>query len=163
MRALQGGGADATSLASRVGPAAAVAAAVIVLDQTTKTYAEHHFAVHPVALGPVQLVYLLNSGVAFSLGAGNPLVSGILAAAVAAILAAWGLSRSSRLARLAAGMVVGGAVSNLLDRVVRHHHGAVIDWIRLPLWPVFNLADASITLGIALIVVAELRAGRARG
>lgn len=145
---------------SRIGALAVVAAVVTLVDQATKTLAERRFQLHPVALGPVHLVYVLNSGVAFSIGIGHPLVAGVMAAVVAALLAAWGMTRPARVSRFAAGLVVGGALSNLLDRLVRDHHGAVIDWIQLPFWPVFNVADAAITVGIVAIILAEVRVPR---
>ncbi len=135
--------------------------AVVAVDQATKTYAERHFALHPVVVGPIRFVEVRNSGVAFSLGVGHPLLVGVVATLVGAAVALWGLRRPSRLSRAAASLVVAGAVSNLLDRVVRHNRGAVIDWIQLPYWPVFNLADAAVTVGIVLLVVAELRGSRA--
>ena len=51
------------------------------------------------------------------------------------------------------GLLLGGAAGNLTDRLVRHHHGAVIDFIDLKWWPVFNVADASIVCGAILLLV----------
>jgi signal peptidase II len=56
------------------------------------------------------------------------------------------------------GLLLGGAVGNLTDRLVRHHHGAVIDFIDFRWWPVFNLADASITVGALLLALVLFRA-----
>jgi signal peptidase II len=53
------------------------------------------------------------------------------------------------------GLIIGGALGNLVDRLVRHHAGAVIDFVDLRWWPVFNVADAAITVGV---VVAVMRA-----
>jgi signal peptidase II len=52
------------------------------------------------------------------------------------------------------GLLLGGACGNLVDRLVRHHHGAVIDFIDLRWWPVFNVADACITVGALMLVLA---------
>ena len=52
------------------------------------------------------------------------------------------------------GLLLGGAVGNLVDRLIRHNHSSVIDFIDLRWWPVFNLADASITVGALLLVLA---------
>jgi signal peptidase II len=54
------------------------------------------------------------------------------------------------------GLLLGGAVGNLVDRLIRHHHGAVIDFVDLRWWPVFNVADASITIGAILLVLSGL-------
>jgi signal peptidase II len=56
------------------------------------------------------------------------------------------------------GLLLGGAVGNLADRLIRDHHGAVIDFIDLQWWPVFNIADASITIGAILLVFGGLLA-----
>ena len=61
-------------------------------------------------------------------------------------------------AALAMGLLLGGAVGNLADRLVRHHHGAVIDFIDLHWWPVFNVADAAITVGALLLALVLFRA-----
>jgi signal peptidase II len=56
------------------------------------------------------------------------------------------------------GALLGGALGNLADRLIRHHHGAVIDFIDLRWWPVFNVADAAITVGAALLALVLFRA-----
>lgn len=157
---MQGGGADAPSLRGRILLTTCVAGAVVIADQVTKTIAEDHFATHPVSIGPIHLVEVLNTGVAFSLGVGHPVVAGVVATVVAVAIGAWGLTRRFVASQIAASLVVGGAISNLADRVVRHHHGAVIDWIQLPLWPVFNLADAAITVGVVVLALSEVRGHR---
>lgn len=130
---------------------------MVAVDQVTKTIAEDHFAAHPVSFGPIHLVEVLNSGVAFSLGVGHPVIAGVIATVVGVGIGAWGLTRRFVASRVAAALVVGGAIANLADRVLRDHHGAVIDWIQLPLWPVFNLADAAITVGVLLLAASEVR------
>lgn len=142
--------------------AVAVAVMVVVADQLTKTWALHHLADGRVihVLGPTNLVLTFNRGAAFSLGSGlGPLIEVVAIAVLVGVL--YG---SRRLARgrigpalaVGLGLVSGGAVSNLVDRAVRHHHGGVVDFVQLVgWWPVFNVADASITVG-ALIVAARL-------
>jgi len=67
--------------------------------------------------------------------------------------------RSTALA-VALGLVVGGALGNLTDRVVRHHGGAVVDFIALHFWPTFNVADSCIVVGGILAALLLWRAGR---
>jgi signal peptidase II len=136
----------------------AVAAVVIALDQLTKSLALSHLRVGVPrhVFGPVNLLLTFNQGAAFSLGAGvAPLVEAVAVALVVGVVLA-----SGRLARrgtnltvtVGLGLLSGGAVSNLADRFVRHHHGAVVDFVQLvSWWPIFNLADACITVGAVLV------------
>jgi signal peptidase II len=135
--------------------AAATFAAVVGLDQLTKTLAERRLARGPVHLiGPVRLVLSYNTGAAFGLGKGAAPV--LVAGGVVVVLFVVGSVARSRntLAIVATSLVVGGAAGNLTDRLVRHNGGAVIDFVDLRFWPVFNLADASIVCGAVLLVIA---------
>ncbi len=148
----------------------AIAAAGVVADQWTKSWAQDSLAVWPHrrhVIGPVYLQLTYNRGAAFSFGAGAAPVI----VAVAAVLAVTVIAVSGRLARggggrtmlVALGLVSGGALSNLADRFVRHHHGAVVDFVQLvSWWPVFNVADACITIGAvcaAVVLVFTVPAG----
>ena len=140
----------------------ATAAAVVAIDQLTKTW-----ALDALADGPVDVVWTLrfnlsfNSGAAFGLGRGvAPL---LIVAGVVVLIVLIGASRSTAptvASAVALGLVVGGAAGNLADRLLRGHGGAVVDFIDLQWWPVFNVADAAITCGAALLVVAGARAER---
>ena len=55
------------------------------------------------------------------------------------------------------GLVLGGAVGNLADRLVRGHHGDVVDFVTLTHWPTFNVADSAITVGVVLLLVLQFR------
>ncbi len=139
----------------------AVVAAVILIDQATKSWAQEALRSGPVpVVGPLRLELFYNSGFAFSLGAGHPLVVGIASLLIAGGLGVYALRARTLLAQVAASMVVGGALSNLCDRIFRDNHGAVIDFISLPFWPVFNLADTAITVGALLLALAGLRESR---
>jgi signal peptidase II len=133
-----------------------LAAVVAVVDQVTKTWALHH-TVEPIHIvGSLQLALTFNSGAAFGLGRGVTPV--LIGGAIVLVVVLLGLGRAasrtaSRSAALAMGLLLGGACGNLVDRVVRHHHGAVIDFIDLRWWPVFNVADSCITIGALLLVV----------
>ena len=139
--------------------AAGTAVAVVALDQVTKSW-----ALRSLADGPVHLVWTLhlnltfNSGAAFGLGRG--LAPLLIAAALVLVALLVGMGRSgppTPLAAFALGLVLGGAAGNLADRLLRDHGGAVVDFIDLQWWPVFNLADAAISCGAVLLVLAGRR------
>jgi signal peptidase II len=104
----------------------------------------------------IELVNTRNRGVAFGFLPGSHLLVTVLIGVALLVLLVYFARHSTRpLIWLPVGMLVGGALGNILDRV---RHGSVTDFVKLPLgWPPFNLADASITLGIlALFLVADL-------
>ncbi|MBW3537682.1 MAG: signal peptidase II [Actinobacteria bacterium] len=137
------------------GIAAIIAVVVIVLDQASKSW-----ALSSLAEGPIDLFWTLrlrlafNTGAAFSLGTGFPWLFVALGALVLCVLGVLAFrARLSRGTAVALGLVAGGAVGNLFDRVVRGHDGAVVDFIDLQWWPVFNLADASICIGVVALLL----------
>lgn len=132
----------------------AVAAVVVALDQATKTWAVHALADGPIHIWwRLRLVLALNSGAAFSLGTGvTPFViAGVVV--MLAVLLFISRSVSTRPAAIALGLVLGGALGNLTDRVVRHNHRSVIDFVDFRPWPTFNLADAAVVCGAILLVL----------
>ena len=135
-----------------------VAAVVIAADQITKTWALHHAVPSRHVIGPVNLVLTFNSGAAFSLGGGlTPIIE-----TIAVVLVIWLAAVSRRATRsgslavaIGLGLLLGGALGNLVDRVFRHHHSSVIDFIQaVSWWPVFNVADASIVVGVCVLLLA---------
>ena len=133
---------------------------VVAADQVTKTLAVDRLGASSTHLfGPFGLSLGYNSGVAFSLFTRAAPLVGALAAVLAAVLSwlAW-RARSFGVA-LSVGLVLGGALGNLCDRVFRSHHGSVVDFITLTHWPTFNVADACITIGGISLIVAQLRHG----
>ncbi len=140
----------------------AVAAGWLLLDQLTKSWAEHSLTGAPVhVLGSLQLELTRNSGASFSMGTGfGPWIALGALGVVAALL--WvGRAVRTRLSAVALGMVVGGALGNVVDRAVRGDagflHGSVIDFIDLQWWPVFNIADVGVVCGAILLVIATFR------
>jgi signal peptidase II len=131
---------------------------VLALDQATKALVRDAI-VHGEqrdVLGPLSLVNVHNRGVAFGfLGDGGALVL-VLTLAALALLAAYFARHAERpLLWLPTGLVLGGALGNLVDRI---HQGYVTDFINFPHWPAFNVADICITAGVvALVLVLELR------
>jgi signal peptidase II len=137
------------------------AALVLALDQITKALAVSRLPFGPVELvGPLRLELVYNSGVAFSLLSGLTVPIVLVVVALIALLTRFARSVPSFPAAAGIGMVIGGALGNLVDRLLRAH-GQVVDFIYTGFWPTFNLADASIVCGGAVVAVALWRAGRA--
>ena len=135
----------------------AVAAVTVVLDQTTKAVALSHLQSGPIPLlgGIIRLSLTRNTGSAFGLPApawATAAVSLIVCVVVLVWVARGG--GASRLRAIALGLVLGGAVGNLVDRV---RAGAVVDFIDLGIWPVFNVADIALTIGIGLLMLEAIR------
>jgi signal peptidase II len=127
---------------------------VVALDQLTKHLVEHSIVPGEQRkfLPGIQFVYTRNRGVAFGFFPGNHVAVTILVSlALVVLLAYFALHLATPLIWLPTGMIAGGALGNVLDRV---RHGSVTDFIKLPLgWPPFNLADTSITVGILILFV----------
>src|SRR5580704_5333272 len=132
--------------------AALVAAVVVILDQVTKSVVRSNIEVgdHHKFLPGVTLVHDRNTGVAFTLFAGGGALVIVLTLAALTLLVGYLALRPDRpLLWLPTGMLVGGALGNLIDRIA---HGAVTDFIKLPHWPAFNVADMSITFGVFVLL-----------
>ena len=138
---------------------ALVSGAVVTLDLWTKHWATRTLAYQePVEiLGPfVRFTYTRNSGVAFGLGAGVPFPYYVFSlAAVAVILFLFFKQRVTGAARqLALALIMGGALGNLIDRL---RFGEVVDFIEIGYgrwhWPVFNVADSAVTIGVILFAI----------
>jgi signal peptidase II len=137
------------------------AVAVIIADQVTKTLALDHLDLYRPThvVGPVYLALTYNSGAAFSLGTGvTPILEAVVVVLIVGLLIySRRASRSGPMAAsVALGMLLGGALSNLADRLFRHLpvHGSVVDFIRAVGWfPVFNVADSSIVIGVIILVL----------
>ncbi|MBA2283465.1 MAG: signal peptidase II [Acidimicrobiia bacterium] len=150
-----------TAGARRGATLATVAAVVIAADQATK-----HWAVNALDRGRViDVLWTLrfklhfNSGLAFSLGSGRGGLIALVGLVVLAVLVRSVLAWPGRLAPIAAGVVVGGALGNIVDRAFRAGSGAlggsVIDFIDVQWWPVFNVADMAVTIGALLLIVSS--------
>jgi signal peptidase II len=159
----------------------AVAALVVVLDQGTKWLAVAHLetradpvvvigAIFGDGIGPLlRLTFARNAGAAFSFGTGMTWIFALLAVGIAAII--WRVSRrlGSIWWAIALGLMLGGALGNLIDRIFRSpggFRGHVVDFIAFPHFAVFNLADSAITCSAVLMVIlvlfgVDLTGGRA--
>lgn len=138
-----------------------VAALVLALDQVTKSLAVHDLSNGPVhVLGPISLELSYNTGVAFSIGTGLVLPIVLVVVTLVGVVAFLGRYAPGRTGAFATGMVLGGALGNLSDRLFRHDGGAVVDFIATRFWPTFNVADASIVVGSVLLGIVLLRGAR---
>ena len=139
----------------------AIAAVVVLVDQLTKEW-----ALNALADGPIDVVWTLrfnlafNKGMAFSQGRGlGPIIGVVALFVIVALLVSVGRS-SSRVYPLAVGLIIGGALGNLIDRLFRDPgwlRGAVVDFIDLQWWPIFNVADIGITVGGALLLFSSIQ------
>jgi signal peptidase II len=141
--------------------AALVMAVVIGLDQLTKAIVRAEIprgSSEKFFLG-INLVNVRNKGVAFGLlSGGGAIVVLVIAVALCALVAYFATHADRPLLWLPTGLLLGGAAGNLVDRL---RGDAVTDFIDLPLWPPFNLADMAITFGV-LALLYTLEAPRAR-
>jgi signal peptidase II len=133
---------------------------VLGLDQLSKQIVSHSIVPgEQVGVLPgLELVHTRNHGVAFGLAAGDQvLVTVLVGVALVALLVYFFTHASRPLVWLPTGLLLGGALGNLLDRL---RTGSVVDFIQLPLgWPPFNLADGSIVIGVLLLLLVIERRG----
>ncbi|HEY5054321.1 MAG TPA: signal peptidase II, partial [Solirubrobacterales bacterium] len=137
--------------------AGALCAFVVLFDQTAKGLVEEKIVVGELVdvLGPLRLTLSHNDGVAFGLAGGGGaglIVITLAALALVAVLFARNPTRPGMW--VAFGLIAGGAIGNLADRI---RLGAVTDFIDLPHWPNFNLADISVTAGVVVLAYIYLR------
>ena len=142
-----------------------VASVIFLLDYASKTLAVQLLrgGAHPVLGSLLQLELVNNSGAAFSVATNSGIFLGALSIGAVAGIFFFSRSITSRLWACALGLLLGGVLGNLSDRLFRAPYwlrGSVVDWIKLPHWPVFNLADSSIVLSavaIALLVAKNVK------
>jgi signal peptidase II len=139
------------------GLAAALCVVVLILDQVVKDIVEHHIVLGETVnvLGPLKLTLSHNNGVAFGLAGGGG-VGLVVVTLVALGVVLWLFSRDPTRSGMwvATGLLAGGALGNLVDRI---RHGHVTDFIKLPHWPPFNLADCGITCGVVILLFIYIR------
>ncbi len=140
-----------------------VAVGWFLADQLTKTWAENELATRNIDIvGSLRLNLAYNTGTAFSLGGGLGPWIALLALVVVGVLVWQGRSVRTRTGAVALAMIVGGALGNVFDRAFRGDagfmQGAVVDFLDLQWWPIFNLADVGIVVGGILLVLVSFRA-----
>jgi signal peptidase II len=142
---------------------AAVAAIVVAADQATKSWAVSrlsHGSIH--VFWKLDFVLQYNSGAAFSVAQGWAPVIGAVAIVVVCVLLVAARHAGSAAISVALGLVVGGAIGNLSDRLFRSHRGGVVDFIAFHFWPTFNVADSCVVVGGILLAILLFRAAPAR-
>lgn len=138
------------------------AVVVYVLDRVTKLWAEAALAGRPpieVVPGVLSLNYTTNSGGAFGLGRSAPWVFAGATVLVSLVIVFVSFRLERRPLAIALGLILGGALGNLTDRVLNGPglSGSVTDFIDLQVWPVFNLADGAIVTGAVLLAISSAR------
>lgn len=142
----------------------AIAAVVVGVDQLTKQW-----ALWALADGPIDLVWtlrlrlLFNSGMAFGQGQGLGPVIGVLALVVVVALLVSLRRGAGRIGTAGVGLVIGGALGNVLDRLFRApgwFRGSVVDFVDLQWFPVFNVADTAINVGAGLLILGAVLTAR---
>ena len=144
-----------------------VAALVWSFDRLSKIWVEHVLAGRPpITLIPrvLDLRFTTNSGGAFSLGQSAPWIFIAASIVVSIAIIVTSFRHSNVGTSVALGLILGGALGNLTDRVVRGPHlsGHVVDFIDLHLWPIFNLADSAIVVGAVILFISSLVFERGR-
>ncbi|HAA90809.1 MAG: signal peptidase II [Rhodospirillaceae bacterium] len=141
-----------------------IAAAIAVLDQLSKWIILLWVMQPPARLevtGFFNLVLVWNSGVSFGFFQSDsiwgPILLGALTVGIIVFLFFWLKNAETRLTAISIGLVMGGALGNLVDRII---HGAVVDFLDFHAfgyhWPAFNVADSAITVGVVIIILESL-------
>lgn len=147
-----------------------LAALVLIVDQASKFALLEAFSYVPDVVpitGFFNVVLVWNKGISFGLfNNGSPWVSYVLtglALGISGFLVYWLRKNERRLTMIAIGLVLGGALGNVIDRLV---HGAVVDFLDFYAfgyhWPAFNVADSAISVGVVLVLLDGLFEGRKR-
>ncbi len=149
---------DQTQLIRRYATGLAIATMVVVADLLTKRFASLNFVDSPVEVIPgfLTFTYHENPGAAFSFFQnGGPIIGVAAILVTVAVLFALRTERPS-IEVVALGLVIGGAVGNLIDRFFRGDgflDGSVIDWIDMWWIPTFNIADSAVTIAVGLLLI----------
>jgi signal peptidase II len=140
----------------------ATAWTIWIFDFATKAWALHSLSSEPrkVIGSFLQFTLVHNSGAAFSFATGFTIAFSLLALAVVIAVIYYAPKLTSHGWQIAIGLLLGGVLGNLTDRIFREPSflsGHVIDWIQLPHWPVFNIADSAICIAAAISFVLSMR------
>jgi signal peptidase II len=133
-----------------------------LFDYTTKSWALNNYSSEPQPfIGKfLQFTLFKNPGAAFSLATGFSLAFALLAVVVVITIVKYASLITSRGWRICAGLLLGGVLGNLSDRIFREPGfflGHVIDWIQIPHWPVFNIADMAISTAAFIAFLQTMR------
>jgi signal peptidase II len=161
--------------AARWGMVGGALVAVLAIDQATKRWALERLAPAVVGgpreiievIGPLQFNLAFNTGASFSLGSDSGALIGVVALAIVVVLALVARKVDSRIQLVLIGIVMGGALGNIIDRLTRvgavdpftgevasgFMSGAVVDFIDVQFWPIWNVADMAVVVGGILLAV----------
>ena len=140
-----------------------IAWAIWLIDFATKTWALSNLdSRNPIKIigSFLQLTLVKNSGAAFSFAQGATIIFSAFACVVVAAIAYYAPKITSKGWSVVLGLALGGILGNLSDRIFREpgfFTGHVIDWIELPNWPVFNIADSAIVVAASIAVVLSIK------
>jgi signal peptidase II len=134
----------------------AIAAVVLAADLVTTALAVDHLHDVRHVWGPFGLALTFNSGFAFSLFSGRAVIVTVLLCIGVAVLAVVVAQVQTIPLAIGGGLVLGGALGNVTERIFGGHGGQVPDFITLSHWPTFNVADACVTVGVVIVIVALL-------
>jgi signal peptidase II len=135
-----------------------VAATAFAVDRITKWIVHRHLAGRPpidVIPGVVRLRYTTNTGGAFGLFGGQAWLFFLATVIVCLVIVVASTRLDSMATAIGLGLILGGALGNLTDRLIRGR-GGVIDFIDFRVWPVFNAADSAIVVGAVVVAVAGM-------
>jgi signal peptidase II len=133
-----------------------------LLDYITKAWALIALESEPrkIVGTLIQFTLVKNSGAAFNLAGSFTVIFSVIAVLVIATIVRYAQSITSRGWLVCAGLLLGGVFGNLTDRIFREPGflvGHVVDWIQIPHWPVFNIADSAITVAAIIAVIQTMR------
>lgn len=134
----------------------AIAAVVVVADLITTSIAVDHLHDTRHVWGPFGLALRFNSGFAFSIFSGRAAAVSLVLCVGIVVLAVLVARVQTVALAIGGGLVLGGAVGNLVERLFGGHGGQVPDFITLTHWPTFNVADACVTVGVVIVILALL-------
>lgn len=153
---------------SRWGPVLSIAIVVLVADQLTKTWAVNTLSAGHIinVIWSLRFRLAFNTGMSFSLGSGSGALIAPIALVVVGLLLWMARKLTSPVGLFAVGLIVGGAIGNVVDRVFRAGDGflggAVVDFIDLQWWPVFNVADMGVVVGAILLLISTWKEDASR-
>lgn len=134
---------------------------VVMVDQVTKFFA-FNYLFEPRSWGPITFDLVLNTGITYGLFSTESDVAWwfvtLMVAGFTMLLAWHAFGTRQQYMLISYSLIIAGSISNIIDRLM---HGAVIDFIDISIlgfsWPTFNIADASIVLGVSLIIIGSMR------
>ncbi|MBI2653880.1 signal peptidase II [Candidatus Woesearchaeota archaeon] len=128
---------------------------ILLLDQLTKFLIKQNFQLShstPIIKNILHVTYITNTGSAFGLFKGFNLFF-VLFSVIVVVTIVYNLKKiknNERLLQFSVGLLIGGTIGNLIDRLL---YGAVVDFIDFRIWPVFNVADSAVTISIIMLII----------